>query len=116
MAAYSSILAWRIPWTEEPGDFGTWKKECVTYNFWDAKSPVKCSRDDLKHVTYRLGNEILTFVGGFADEDCVATIDYGAAVASAKNDESGSALEVTGTKVKFPLKKHDFIFINATLK
>ena len=22
MATYSSILAWRIPWTEEPGDHG----------------------------------------------------------------------------------------------
>ena len=24
MAAHSSILAWRIPWTEEPGDLQSW--------------------------------------------------------------------------------------------
>jgi len=24
MAAYSSILAWRIPWTEEPGGLQSW--------------------------------------------------------------------------------------------
>ena len=26
MATYSSILAWRIPWTEEPG--GLWLRDC----------------------------------------------------------------------------------------
>jgi len=24
MAAHSSILAWEIPWTEEPGGLGLW--------------------------------------------------------------------------------------------
>ena len=24
MAAYSSILAWRIPWTEKPGGYSPW--------------------------------------------------------------------------------------------
>ena len=24
MATHSSILAWRIPWTEEPGGYGPW--------------------------------------------------------------------------------------------
>ena len=24
MATYSSILAWRIPWTEEPGSYSPW--------------------------------------------------------------------------------------------
>ena len=24
MAAHSSILAWRIPWTEEPGSYSPW--------------------------------------------------------------------------------------------
>ena len=24
MATHSSILAWRIPWTEEPGDYSPW--------------------------------------------------------------------------------------------
>ena len=24
MATHSSVLAWRIPWTEEPGGYGPW--------------------------------------------------------------------------------------------
>ena len=24
MATYSSIIAWRIPWTEEPGGYNPW--------------------------------------------------------------------------------------------
>ena len=33
MATHSSILAWRIPWTEEPGDYSPWgRKE------WDMTS------------------------------------------------------------------------------
>ena len=31
MATHSSILAWRIPWTEEPGVYGPWgRKESDT--------------------------------------------------------------------------------------
>ena len=97
-------------------DFGTWKPDCVTYNFWDVKSPVKCSNDDLKQVTYRLGKELLTFVGSFAEEDCTAEMEYGSPVASAKNDETDQNLEVIGSKVIFTLKKHDFIIIRATLE
>ena len=95
-------------------DFGTWKKDCVVYNFWDGNSPVKCSNEDLKHVTYQLGKELLTFVGSFAEEDCRAEMEYGCPIASAKDDESGQALEVVGSKVIFTLKKHDFIIIKGT--
>ena len=27
MAAHSSILAWRIPWTEEPGGYSLWGRK-----------------------------------------------------------------------------------------
>ena len=27
MATHSSILAWRIPWTEEPGGLGPWSRK-----------------------------------------------------------------------------------------
>ena len=27
MAIYSSILAWRIPWTEEPGGYSPWGRK-----------------------------------------------------------------------------------------
>ena len=32
MTTHSSILAWRIPWTEEPGGYSPWshKKFCTT--------------------------------------------------------------------------------------
>ena len=97
-------------------DFGTWKPECVTFNFWDGKSPVKCSNDALKQVTYRLGKELLTFVGSFAEEDFAAEMEYGNPVATAKNDETDQSLEVTDSKVKFTLKKHDFIIIRVILE
>ena len=53
MATYSSILAWRIPWTEEPGGLQSmWSQEsdateqphfadCVK-DFWFAFSQWKC--------------------------------------------------------------------------
>ena len=36
MATHSSILAWRIPWTEEPG--GLQSVESRTYNNWFSHS------------------------------------------------------------------------------
>ena len=31
MATHSSILAWKIPWTEEPGTYSPWRhKELIT--------------------------------------------------------------------------------------
>ncbi len=97
-------------------DFGTWKNDCVVYNFWDEKSPVKCSNDDLKQVTYQIGNELLTFVGSFAENDCEAEMDYGRPVVDAKNDENATSLKISGNKVQFTLKKHDFIIIRAKTK
>ena len=32
MATHSSILAWEIPWTEEPGGFSPWGCKRVRYN------------------------------------------------------------------------------------
>ena len=37
MATHSSILAWRIPWTEEPGGL---------YSLWDRSQTVKTPRRD----------------------------------------------------------------------
>ena len=97
-------------------DFGTWKDDCQVSHFWDAASPVKCSNPDLKQVTYHLGNEMLTFIGSFAEQDCNAEMEYGTPIASAANDENQQPLEVSGSKVKFFLKKHDFIIIRAKAK
>ena len=44
MAAHSSVLAWRIPWTEEPGGYSPWGRkesdtaEHVSNSTWKAKS------------------------------------------------------------------------------
>ena len=97
-------------------DFGTWEKDCVTHNFWNQKSPVKCSNDSLKQVTYQRGKEILTFIGSFANEDCKASMEYGAPLENAKNAETDESLTVSGSKANFTLKKHDFIIIRAKLK
>ena len=97
-------------------DFGTWRDDCEVFNFWNPESPVRCSDDDLKQVTYKIGKELFTFVGSFADGDRSAEMDYGALVAAAKNDETGQALQTAGSKVGFTLKKHDFIIIRATLQ
>ena len=32
MATHSSILAWKIPWTEEPGSYSPWGSQRVRYN------------------------------------------------------------------------------------
>ena len=32
MAAHSSILAWEVPWTGEPGGLSTWDHERVRHN------------------------------------------------------------------------------------
>ena len=32
MATHSSILAWRMPWTEEPGGYGPWGGQRVGHN------------------------------------------------------------------------------------
>ena len=41
MATCSSILAWRIPWTEEPGLYSSWGHKRVGCN-WATKQEVAC--------------------------------------------------------------------------
>ena len=58
MAAYSSILAWRIPWTEEPGGY----------------SPQGCKESDTTEATSHarrvaIGKECLA-----AEENCTCTV------------------------------------------
>ena len=40
MATHSSILAWRIPWTEEPGEFHG-QRSLAGYSPWVAKSQTR---------------------------------------------------------------------------
>ena len=32
MAMHSSILAWEIPWTEEPGGYSLWGRKRIRHN------------------------------------------------------------------------------------
>jgi len=50
MAAHSSILAWRIPWTEEPGG----------YSPWGHKESDNCARADTHTHTTLTFMELLT--------------------------------------------------------
>ena len=47
MATLSSILAWKIPWTKEPGEYSSWgpkesdMTECLSY---DVMAVQQCKR------------------------------------------------------------------------
>ena len=40
MAMFSSILAWRIPWTEEPGGYSPWDHKESDTLLWPQERPV----------------------------------------------------------------------------
>ena len=43
MATHSSILAWRIPWTEEPGRYNPW--DCKELDMTEGHSIVNAESD-----------------------------------------------------------------------
>ena len=47
MATHSSILAWRIPWTEEPG-----RLQSI------GLQSVRCNQSDLAHTVYKALNVV----------------------------------------------------------
>ena len=61
MATHSSILAWRIPWTEEPGGLWSMSHKRVghdlTTKVQQQKSPYKVSL----HITILKENLVATF-------------------------------------------------------
>ena len=48
MATHSSILAWRIPWTEEPGGHSPWgrKESDTTEQLYNKNAPKKRTHGD----------------------------------------------------------------------
>ena len=54
MATYYSILAWRRPWTEEPGVYSPWgcKELDTTEVTWHACTSVIYSSKTLRHGLY----------------------------------------------------------------
>ena len=49
MAAHSCILAWKIPWTEQPGGCSPWYHKRVRHNF--DKSVTTTIHDILKYMS-----------------------------------------------------------------
>ena len=54
MATHSNILAWRIPWTQEPG--GLWSIELRSIGWQRVRhfsSDLACMQSHNRHLTYR---------------------------------------------------------------
>ena len=49
MATHSSILAWKIPWTEEPGELQSLELQRVKYN-WRDSTHMNTRVDSLPHI------------------------------------------------------------------
>ena len=53
MATYSSILAWRIPWTEEPGGLQFMRSQRVRYNWATEQQPLSYLRKCKQQTGYK---------------------------------------------------------------
>ena len=96
-------------------DFGVWKDDCKYTAYWNPENPVKSADPKLLTSTYQRGKKLLIVCGSYTG-DITAQLTCKGAVKSAKNLETGAALNVSGNKISFPLKKHDFMIIEAELK
>lgn len=96
-------------------DFGIWQDDCKYTAYWDSENPVKSSEPDLLVSTYLRGKKLLLVCGSFT-EDINAELTCKYKIKSAKNLELGTALNVSGNEITFPLKKHDFILIEAEIQ
>ena len=67
MATHSSVLAWRIPWTEEPGGYSPWgHKESDTVERLSTHTMYKSKRNDFEIIAWSDKHGILgiTALGG----------------------------------------------------
>ena len=44
MATHCSILAWKIPWTEEPGGYSPWGQKAVGYDLVTKQLSESCRK------------------------------------------------------------------------
>ena len=51
MATHSSTLAWKIPWTEEPGRPQSMESQRVGHDLATTPPPPLCTRHGSKHFT-----------------------------------------------------------------
>ena len=66
MASHSSTLAWKIPWTEEPGRLQSMQSRRVRHDSVTSLFPLACH---LTHCFYSLGYQLIfkTMSSGVAD-------------------------------------------------
>ena len=50
MATHSSILAWRIPWTEEPEDYSPWVTKSLTQLSTHMHTHTRTRKENQKHL------------------------------------------------------------------
>ena len=96
-------------------DFGIWKDDCTYTAYWNPENPVKSADPKLLTSTYRRGRKLLIVCGSYTG-DITAELTCREKVKTAKNLETGEALSVSGNRISFPLKKHDFMLIEAALE
>ena len=53
MATNSSILAWRIPWLEEPGGLQSMRSQTVRHNLACTHTGALCLMGDMKEMKHR---------------------------------------------------------------
>ena len=56
MATHSSVLAWRIPWTEEPGGLQSIGSHTVRHNWGDLACTHKLSKNNVQKLTCLLNS------------------------------------------------------------
>ena len=96
-------------------DFGIWQDDCVYTAYWNPDNPVRSADPKLLTSTYRRGKKLLIVCGSYTG-DITAELTCREKVKSAKNLETGDALSVSGNRIAFPLKKHDFMLVEAELQ
>ena len=64
MTTHSSILAWKIPWTEEPGRLQSMESQGVGHNLATTPPPPPCTRHGSKHLTCVLAHLTLLIAWG----------------------------------------------------
>ena len=96
-------------------DFGIGKADCVYTAYWNPENPVKSSDPKLLTSTYQRGKKRMIVCGSYTG-DMTAVLKCREKVKSAKNAETGAQLNVSGNTISFPLKKHDFLLIEAEIE
>ena len=64
MATHSNILAWRIPWTEEPGGYSPWVAKSRTWLKWLNTHAIAWWTYQTRRHRVSVGNNLSTIIHG----------------------------------------------------